>query len=319
MKDQIYSRSSVKALLVLTASLASAVTAGAHNLYVATDNNILEIAPDGSKKVFATGTSGITAEVFDSSGNLYAANGHDHAVYKFDSHGHKTTYATIGQNYPLGMAFDASGNLYIAEVTTKDILKIKPDRSSSILTTFSNAPYGIAVDASGNILTSVQTDNIIYQISPGGAKGIYANMAYPEAIALDGSGNLFVNVSGGLVEITPAGGVITNNNYAPGQYGLLALDSLGNAFVPYNYYQFGPDPMAPAQEVCGVAKYGPGGVLTFADTAAYGAPEALAFGPASSLSPDSTTPEPSSVALLTSSLVSAARIWRKRKAKLAKI
>ena len=68
-----------------------------------------------------TGLNGPDALAFDSSGNLYVANGDGTTVSEF-APGSTTPTATLtGLNDPEALAFDSSGNLYVAncDATTR--------------------------------------------------------------------------------------------------------------------------------------------------------------------------------------------------------
>ncbi len=126
-------------------------------------------------------------------------------------------------NYPHGVAVDASGNLYIADMVNGCIRKVD---TSGIITTVAGDgtwgyssdggpavqarlyhPYGVAVDVSGNIYISdlfnhcirkVDTSGIITTVAGDGTQG-YSGDSGPAAQAqLDRPSNVAVDVSGNI-------------------------------------------------------------------------------------------------------------------------
>jgi uncharacterized protein YjiK len=127
--------------------------------------------------------------------------------------------------YPEGVAVDALGNLYIADSGGDRILKVD---SSGIITIVAgngstgyggdggpakeamlNWPGGVVVDASGNVYIADSGNNLIRRVDPSGIIATVAGtgdsgysgdggpaplamLNYPEGIALDASGNLYV-------------------------------------------------------------------------------------------------------------------------------
>jgi sugar lactone lactonase YvrE len=145
-------------------------------------------------------------------------------------------------NFPVGIALDTSGNIYVADVKSFTIRKVTP---AGLVTTLAGAPFsvgatdgagsaarfflpfGVAVDAAGRIYVADSGNHLIRKITPegvvstlaGGAAqsgfidgaGSAARFSTPMGIAVDAGGNLFVADSGNQVirRITPAGLVST--------------------------------------------------------------------------------------------------------------
>jgi hypothetical protein len=95
-------------------------------LFVASGaGTILKFAPGGTQSVFASGLSVPYGLAFDSSGNLFAADGGNGIIFKFAPDGTKTIFAT-GFFTVNDLAFDARGNLYEENSATGMIFKYTP-------------------------------------------------------------------------------------------------------------------------------------------------------------------------------------------------
>ena len=146
-------------------------------------------------------------------------------------------------NTPLGMAFDAAGNLYIADTLNHRIRKI--DTGGHVWAVAGNGtaawagdggpateaelnyPHDVAVDLAGNlyiadtmngVIRKVDTDGIITTIAGVGLNGYFgdggpaadAGLDYPKAIELDAAGNLYIadTLANRIRVITASDGII---------------------------------------------------------------------------------------------------------------
>ena len=176
----------------------------------------------------------------DGSGNLYISDAYNHRIRKVNSAGIISTVAGDGTaafsgdssaataaslNEPYGLAFDGSGNLYIADGINHRIRKVTP---SGIIFTFAgngipafagdssaataaslNFPAGIAFDDSGNLYIADTYNNRIRKVNTSGIISTFAGIGTvgfsgdggaataaklygPEGLAFDGSGNLYI-------------------------------------------------------------------------------------------------------------------------------
>lgn len=137
----------------------------------------------------------------DAQGNVFVADSSDHTIRRITPSGVVTTFAgASGQpgstnglgtasrfNGPRGLAFNAAGDLFVADQSNSVIRRITP---SGIVTTFAGSP-GVAdhVDGSAGV----------------------ARFDQPNGLAFDGNGDLFVTDSGSetVRRITPSGQVST--------------------------------------------------------------------------------------------------------------
>jgi len=220
---------------------------------------------------------GPTGMCIDRSGIIYVADSYNHTIRTIDPGGVVRTLA--GQPgiygyadgpaaqarfaFPHGVAVDAAGNVYVAEVHNRLIRKID---SQGIVTTLAGGPgmvghvdgpgsqarfgqpEGIATDAGGNVYVADAGNGAIRKITPDGMVSTLAsNIASPEGIAIDAVGNLYVAAAGDSTvrKITSSGEVslvagLSGNSGSADGYGSaalfhepfgVALDAVGNIYV----------------------------------------------------------------------------------------
>lgn len=126
--------------------------------------------------------------------------------------------ANLPLRQPLGLAVDASGNLYVANHSANNILIYNSSyvqQTSETITSGINQPTGLQIDPYGNLWVANYAD------SNGGSSGSiteYTNLAMqagntvitgivgPQNIAFDGLANLYVNNNGNSLTVyTPTG------------------------------------------------------------------------------------------------------------------
>lgn len=143
-----------------------------------------------------------------------------------------STFAT-GFNGPSALAFDAAGNLYVANAGNNTVSKVTPGGG---VTQFANGfsyPMGLAFDAAGNLYVANYLGNTVSKVPPGGGGSTFASgFNGPVGLAFDAAGNLYVaNRNGGTVSKVTSGGSVTvfasglTSPYA------LAFDTAGNLYV----------------------------------------------------------------------------------------
>lgn len=240
------------------------------NLFIADSGNglIRKITPGGLVSTLAgSGTAGFangqgtaasfnfpTGIALDPQGNIYAADMANNQIRKITSGNVVTTLAgstTSGStdgtgtaasfNSPAGVAVDASGNVYVADMGNNMIRKIT---SGGVVSTLAgqagmtgstngqgtaalfNQPYGIAVDSSGNVYAGDYHNNLIRKITSGGlvstlagsgtagyvdGQGAAAEFDGPCGVAVNSSGTIYAadSINNMIREITPGGLVST--------------------------------------------------------------------------------------------------------------
>ncbi len=157
-------------------------------------------------------------------------------VVKIDSNGTQTVFANTGLNDPHGLAFDTSGDLYVANVVSGQIVKLNPSGTPSVFVNSGLAqPIGIAFDRGGNLYVANFPSNTIVKIDSGGNETVFARtgLSNPYGLAFDNRGNLFVsNFGNNTVEKFDASGTGTLfANTGVNQPHGLAFDTDGNLYV----------------------------------------------------------------------------------------
>src|SRR5208283_3153773 len=235
----------------------------AGNLYVAERNSIRQITPT----VIGGVTNWVVTTIAGSAGNWGSADG---------------TGSAASFNNLEGVALDSTGNLYVADWNS--IRQITPTvvngATNWVVTTLPNSvadgasfswPQGVAVDSAGNVFVADTDNNSIREMMPavenGGTNwltttvagfdggngyadgtGSAAQFSYPQGIAVDGTGNVYVGDTAWATirQITPGGMVTTIAGYPYGwggsndgtgsearfadPYGV-AVDKTGNLYV----------------------------------------------------------------------------------------
>jgi sugar lactone lactonase YvrE len=217
-----------------------------------------DVAVDGSGNIYVADQSNATIRKITSSGVVSTFAGKAGAAGATDGVGSDARF-----NDPWGVGVDLLGNVYVADSANNAIRKITPQAlvttlGSSVVREGSadgfatsarfNSPQGIAVDSAGNVFVADTNNHTIRKISPAGdvttfagtagvsgstnANGTAARFYYPSDLAIDASGNLYVDdeLNNSVRKITPSGDVTT---YATGFsfHEGIAVDTIGNVYV----------------------------------------------------------------------------------------
>ena len=154
-------------------------------------STIFKFTPSGEKTIFGSIPSQGWGLAFDSAGNLYAAEGSpdtgDRTIYKFAPDGTQTVFAGTDAFpegvFPIGLAFDSGGNLFVSTECFCDpgndtILKFTPDGMESTFYTGLTFPRGLAFDSSGNLFVAEANaipDGDILEFPTAGGKIVFAS------------------------------------------------------------------------------------------------------------------------------------------------
>src|SRR6266496_6095563 len=161
--------------------------------------------------------------------------------------------AGVELNNPTALAFDHSGNLFVADHAAQTIFKFAPDGTRSVFVTGVRLSdgNGLAFDAADNLFVlspsgKYHVGGTILKFSPDGSKRTFATgVGLPYSLAIDPSGNLFVSDwdTGSIYKLTPKGdkSVFATTEIAAK---ILACDQAGNLFagVPLKHSIFKYEP-----------------------------------------------------------------------------
>ena len=234
----------------------------------------------------------------DASGNVYVADTENHKIRKITPTGVVSTFAgsgvigaadgtgTASSFYaPMGVAVDASGNIYVADMKNRKIRKITPAGEVSTLAGNGNygsidgigtnpsfkGPIGVAVDASGNVYVVDEYDHKIRKVTAAGVvstlagsgtygsidgTGTVASFKNPRGVLVDAAGNVYVADSGShrirkivqnfysIIPALPAGLVLNSDGSISGtptvattatNYTITATNSGGSSSYTINF------------------------------------------------------------------------------------
>jgi YD repeat-containing protein len=228
-----------------TATSADPFTVNAAAIVTVAGNGDSAFSGDGGPAT-AAGLETPWGVAVDAAGNVYATNSGvggpvpNHRIRKVDGAGFIDTIAGLGEpgfsgdggpataarlNYPIGVATDGQGNLYIAE---RDNHRIRKVDTSGVITTLAgdgtagfggdggsatsaqlNTPVGVVVDGPGNVyitdsnnhrIRRVDTNGVITTVAGDGTAAFGgdggpatgAQLNVPSGVALDAQGNLYI-------------------------------------------------------------------------------------------------------------------------------
>ena len=148
------------------------------------------------------------------------------------------TFASTNLNSPNGLAFDALGNLYAANVGDNTISKFNSAGGYlSNITTNADAPYGLAFDSSGNLYAASNTmpTQSISKFNSSGAyiSDITTSLDNPFGLAFDSSGNLYAaNTNDNTIsKFNSSGGYLSSISWNLNVPVGLAFDTSGNLYA----------------------------------------------------------------------------------------
>ena len=217
------------------------------NLYVGDIKSIKKITPNGIVTQFVDSAFyGSRSFVFDRFDNLFLLSENAKSIFnvsKISNSGSVTTFldfSTINRpaSYNISaLAFDSSGNLFIADYDNSSISKVSS--SGSFIITFVNSVLNnlkaLAIDKSNNLFV-LDNNYTISKVTPSSVVNRFfhfGSLGTLSAVAIDDSDNVFVanSVTGVTYKINPAGSEVTsfiNSNYRPMA---LAFDKSNNLYI----------------------------------------------------------------------------------------
>lgn len=226
-----------------------------------------------------------SALAFDGQGNLYITDELNNVIREVNTAGTISTVAGIAASgfggfagdggpgtaallaQPGGLAFDASGSLYVADMNNERIRRL--DTTNTITTVAGNgrfkyagdggaaisasldSPEAVALDPTGNLFVADIANTVVRKVSPAGVISTYvgtgikaptytgdggpatsATISFPGDVQADSAGNLFLIEGDRVHKISSAGTMSTlfNGGLVPAGSQHLAMDSQGNLY-----------------------------------------------------------------------------------------
>jgi sugar lactone lactonase YvrE len=154
----------------------------------------------------------------------------------------KQTTLSSAFYWPIGVAADSSGNIFVADTHHNAVKEILAAGGYTTVKTLGNGfsmPWGVAVDGAGNVFVADHDNNAVKEILAVGGyttvKTVGSGFTWPAGVAVDGSGNVFVDEQENTVmkEILAASGYTTIKTVGSGfnHPRGMAVDGSGNVFV----------------------------------------------------------------------------------------
>ena len=182
-----------------------------------------------------------TGIAFDSAHFFYAASALN-TITKYAPNGVGFPFVSglgTGLSSPYGLAFDAAGNLFVANAGNNTIQMFTPGGVGSVFaSTGLNSPRGLAFDRNGNLYAANFGNSTIEKFAPDGTPSLFAStgLSAPYGLAFDAVGNLYAaNNTGATIErFTPGGSpslFATDPQGAPSALTGIAFDSTGNLYA----------------------------------------------------------------------------------------
>ena len=123
---------------------------------------------------YASGVPVASDLAWDADGNLYAS-GTAGNVYKIGPGGSPVTSFATGLGIPWGLAFNASGDLFVTDRTSPGkIWKVSPSGSKSVFVSGLTDPLYIHFDAAGDLYVGEWGARNLKRVSPAGVVTMYA-------------------------------------------------------------------------------------------------------------------------------------------------
>lgn len=139
----------------------------------------------------------------------------------------------LGAVVLLGTTGNAVATAYISGIGVAPQIAYDPGKPSSVSIPAQISPMGVAVDGAGNIYFADYNNRRVLKVTPTGAYSTYVTglSGQPNALALDGAGNLFISLTQTIMKVTPAGVQSTvGSGLVPAPKGI-AVDAAGDVFI----------------------------------------------------------------------------------------
>ena len=105
----------------------------------------------------------------------------------------KPTLIHGGLSSPVGMAYDAGGNLYVANWSAGTVLRFAPDGRRSVFADGLSGPSGLAISPAGDIYVASYSEDLVWRFTPSGERSVFVRgLATPAGLSFDARGRLLI-------------------------------------------------------------------------------------------------------------------------------
>jgi sugar lactone lactonase YvrE len=219
------------------------------NFYIADARfgRILRFTPNGDLSAYQTGFNDPEGVTVGPDGSVYVAEYGNNRIQRIDKNTLAVTTWASGTPNPEGIAFDATGSLYVSNQDgSNQVQRVPPGGGTPIVyATNIPGPWGMTVDTSGNLYVASDTNGSVFRVPAGSTPpfnasgatfgtGVAPNDVAPRRLVYKASVNqvfLTADSTSRLFAIPPAGGnwlqVYSGNFWTGG----LCLGTDGNFYA----------------------------------------------------------------------------------------
>lgn len=105
----------------------------------------------------------------------------------------KPTRIHEGLSSPVGMAYDASGNLYIANWSAGTVLRFASGGQRTVFAKGLRGPSGLAISPSGDIYVASYSEDLVWRFTTAGKQSVFVRgLATPAGLSFDARGRLLI-------------------------------------------------------------------------------------------------------------------------------
>ena len=98
-----------------------------------------------------------------------------------------------GLSSPVGMAYDAKGNLYVANWSAGTVLRFTANGERSVFAEGLRGPSGLAISSAGDIYVASYSEDLVWRFTPNGDRSVFVRgLATPAGLSFDAQGRLLI-------------------------------------------------------------------------------------------------------------------------------
>lgn len=94
---------------------------------------------------------------------------------------------------PVGMGFDRTGHLYVANWSAGTVLRFSPSGERSTFARGLGGPSGLAIASGGDIFVASYSEDLVWRFTPSGERSVFVHgLATPAGLTFDARGRLLI-------------------------------------------------------------------------------------------------------------------------------